>query len=80
MPAMYESGDKSDVRYHQQGFGTDIDATLPPDAEMLDLRGTTGVILAINNSLNFSSNPHLNGEISQRAQRLITFSLYLTPE
>lgn len=47
---------------------------------MLDLRGTTGVILAISNSLSFSSNPHLNGEISQRAQKLITFSLYLTPE
>ena len=39
---------------------------------MLDLRGTTGVILAANNSFNFSISSHLNGEIRSSAQMLIT--------
>ena len=48
----------------QLSSDNDINFTIPPDAEMLDLRGTTGVMLAVNNSLNFSINSHLNVKIS----------------
>jgi hypothetical protein len=51
----------------------DINFTIPPDAEMLDLRGTTGVTLAVNNSLNFSINSHLNVKISLRISKSINF-------
>ncbi len=51
----------------------DINFTIPPDAEMLDLRGTTGVTLAANNSLNFSINSHLNVKISLQISKSINF-------
>ena len=51
---------------------TDISA-IPPDADMLDLRGTTGVMFAVNNSLSFSINSHLNVKISLQTPKSINF-------
>ena len=63
VPAMYDNGDRSmDFQKLVPLFRIRMKKHLPPEAEILPRRGTTGVILLLNNSFIFSISSHLTPE------------------